>query len=452
MRAQIAKILRDSGVEPYTDASGYVFDETPETVRIEPCRDVIVVKPRNTEEVARVMRIAYEHNIPVFVRGGGTGLSCGAVPTKTGIVLSTERMKRIEVDAENLCAVCSAGVTLGELINAAESKGLSFPPHPGSESATVAGMVATNAGGVRAMKYGVMRNYVIGLKAVLADGEVLSLGGKMIKNNAGYNLMHLLIGSEGTLAIITEVVLKLLPPFRETLTLAVPFRCVEDAIRIVPKIMIESMPLALEYIEGEAITYGEKASGKRWPPRDKANLMVILDGDSKDDLMRKAERVAEICERSNAVDVFVATGREEKDLLAVRSLIYEGIKNDLIEILDVSVPVAKIPEYIRKCNDVAEKMGFKVINYGHAGDGNIHQHPMKRVGWEKDYEGLRMRFFEIASDLGGTITGEHGIGALKKDHLKHFISEREYRIMQEMKRIFDPKGILNPGKVVDHVR
>jgi glycolate oxidase len=447
----IAKKIAEIGCDVVLDAERYLYDETPVSVRPKPSKNVVVVKPANTEHVSEIMKIANREKIPVFVRGGGTGLSGGAVPVLDGIVISTEKMKNIEVDPDNLCITCDAGVTLRELTAFAEKAGLSFPPHPGSDEATVGGMVSTNAGGVRAMKYGVMRNYVLGIEAVLPSGEILRLGGKTIKNNAGYNLMHLLIGSEGTLAIVTRVVIKLLPPPGKTFTLAVPFNEPEGAIKTVTEILKSGIvPLALEYIEKEALEIGEKVAGKRWPPKGEANLMIILDGRNEDELIEISEQIHRISSVNGAMDVFVAQGaKEQKHLLEIRSLIYEGIRDMVIEILDVSVPPSKIPEYLKRCNLVAEKMGFKVVNYGHAGDGNIHQHPFKIDDWESKYPFLKNEFFRIAKELGGSITGEHGIGIVKKDDLKEFISETEMRLMRKIKQIFDPFCILNPDKVVD---
>jgi glycolate oxidase len=429
----------------------YLYDETPPNLGVEPSENVLIARPKDAREVSEMLKIANRKGIAIFTRGGGTGISGGAIPTASGIVLSTERMKEIEVDVANLCAVCGAGVTLRELIKEAEREGLSFPPHPGDESATVGGMVATNAGGVRALKYGVMRNYVLGIEAVLPNGEIIRFGGKLIKNNAGYNLMHLLIGSEGTLAVITKVVLRLLPPFKRTATLAIPFSSIQSAIEAVVDILKEGIiPLALEYVEREALEVGEKISGKRWPPKDEANLMVIVDGRGEEEVISLAERIEEICSQKGAGNTYIAlSAKEQRDLLEIRSLIYEGMKDAVIEILDVSVPPASIPEYIGKCNSEAEKVGIKVINYGHAGDGNIHQHPLKVEGWEERYPELKRTFFRIARELGGSITGEHGIGIVKKSDLREQLSQVEYDLMRRIKQVFDPEGILNPGKVVE---
>jgi len=433
------------------DRPSYLHDETPPTLDVRAAENVVVVRPKNTEEVSVILKLASAEKLPVFTRGGGTGLSGGAVPICDGVVLSTEKMKRIEIDTENLCAVCGAGVTLRDLIREAEKSGMSFPPHPGDESATVGGMIATNAGGVRATKYGVMRNYVLGVEAVLATGDVVRFGGKLIKNNAGYNLMHLLVGSEGTLAVITEAIIRLLPPFKRTATVVVPFGTIEGAIHAVVEILRDgTIPLALEYIERKALEVGEKVSGKNWPPKDEANLMIMVDGRNEDEIVAMAERIEEICRSRGAENAFIALGqKEQRDLLEVRSLIYEGMKDLVIEVLDVTIPPAKIPEYIRRCNSEAIEMGFEIVNYGHAGDGNIHQHPLKTEGWRESYPKLKRTFFKIARELGGSITGEHGVGVVKKADLREMLSETEYELMRRIKRVFDPEGILNPGKVVD---
>ncbi len=436
---------------------GYLYDETPEPVRPEACKNVIVVKPETTQEVSQIMQFANEQKIPVFVRGGGTGLSGGAIPTKPGIVLSMERMNRIiEIDDKNLMAVCEAGVTLRQLLDAVEKiPGLSFPPHPGDESAQLGGLVVNNAGGARAVKYGVMRNYVVGLEIVLPTGEVLNLGGKVIKNTTGYDLLHLIVGSEGTLCIVTKAILRLIPEPGATYTLVIPFENAENAIRTVPEILKSGIvPLAIEYMEIEAIRAGEAVTGKKWPyAGGNAHLMVIVDGTDEDELIQKSEVIEMISRDHGALDVLVGTSRrEQRDILEIRSLIYEGLKDQTIEVLDVSVPPASIAEFVERCKKEAERIGIEVLHFGHAGDGNVHQQILKsgleESYWRDRYVRFKEFVFSVARDLGGFITGEHGIGEVKKEDMLKSISQKEIELMRAIKRVFDPNGILNPGKVV----
>ncbi|RLI75027.1 lactate dehydrogenase [Archaeoglobales archaeon] len=431
------------------NVEAYLYDETPKNVAPKPNKNVVVVKPSSVEETSKIVKFANKNKIPIIVRGGGTGLSGGVVPIKPSIVISMEKLNKIlEVDTENLTITCEAGVTLKQLIEAAEKAGLSFPPHPGDESATVGGMISTNAGGVRAVKYGVMRNYVLGLEVVLPNGEVLKLGGKVIKNVTGYNLMHLIIGSEGTLCIITKAIIRLLPKPKRNYTLIIPFESVDDAIESVSKILRIVTPLAIEYIEVEAIKYGERITGKRWVSKDgKAHLMLTVEAKDEDELIEIAEEIERICK--NPLNIFVASSvREQRDLLEIRSMFYEGLKNEVVDIMDVSVPIAKIPEYLQRCNEVAKSLGLEIITYGHAGDGNVHQHPLKCEGWEEKYAKFKKEAFKIVKELGGFITGEHGVGFVKRKDLVEFLSPHELELMRGIKKLFDPNGIMNPGKVI----
>ena len=276
---------------------GYLLDETPDVVRPQPNFEVVVVKPSNAEEISQILKVANKRKVAVYPVGGRTGLVGGSIPTKPGIIISLERLRRIEVDKENLMAVVEAGVTLGDLIRAAEDAGLSFPLHPGDEGAFVGGLVATNAGGARAVKYGVMRNYVKGVVVVLPTGEIVKLGGKLIKNNTGYNLMHLIIGSEGTLGIITEATLKLYPKMKYSVTLIAPFKSRREAIGVVPKILQSGVtPLAIEYIELEDILKAAEHLNERWPvEKGFSQLILILTDVSEDSLYMQAEEIERIC-------------------------------------------------------------------------------------------------------------------------------------------------------------
>jgi glycolate oxidase len=433
-------------VDVFPASDAYKYDETPRLIVPEPAENFVVVKPKNVEEISSILKFACENRVPVFVRGGGTGLSGGAVPTKEGIVLSMERMNKIEIDRDNRIAFCEAGATLKQLIDESEKAGLSFPPHPGAETATIGGMIATNAGGVRALKYGTMRNYVLGVEAVMPDGRVIEFGGKVLKNSSGYSLLHLVIGSEGTLCVISKAYIRLFPRLREMVTLAIPFRSFSGAIKSVSAIINSGVvPLAVEFMEDRAVRVGEAVTGKKWVVEEgvaKAHLMVIVENFSE------AEEIARMVEKFDAVDTFVAQSRrEQRSLLEIRSSIYEGLRDKIIEILDVCIPPAFIPEYVENSNSIASRYGIDLITYGHAGDGNVHQHPMLFEGWQEIYYEFREELFKLARSYGGVISGEHGIGVVKKNELRKLMPEH-VELMKEIKRIFDPHGILNPGKVV----
>jgi len=437
----IEELTKVTEVFPASDT--YRYDETPPLVAPRPAENFVVVKPSNSEEVSAILKFANERGIPVFTRGGGTGLSGGAVPTNEGIVLSTEKMTHIEVDADNRLAICGAGVTLKQLDDAAFRHGLSFPPHPGAETATVGGMIATNAGGVRALKYGTMRNYVLGLEAVLADGRIITVGSMTIKNSSGYSLLHLLVGSEGTLAVITKATIRLFPQMRDMTVLAVPFPTMEDAMNCVVEIARKMLPMALEFMEKRAVEIGEKVTGERWVSREgEAHLLMVFES------FDEAEEAARIAQSFGAIDVYAATTKKDQDrLLKVRGMIYEGLRKEVIEVLDACVPPASVAEYWRKSNEIAESYGIELITYGHAGDGNVHQHPLIYEGWEESYFEFRKELLSLAVSLGGVISGEHGIGAVKLSELEELFPE-QFELMRRIKLLFDPKNILNPGKVV----
>jgi len=430
----------------------YLTDETAEPARPKPSTDVVLVKPASTEEVSEILKLANRYKIPVYPRGGGTGLVGGCIPTKGGIVLSLERMDKIEIDRDNLMAIAEAGVTLSKLIEEAEKAGLFFPAHPGDEGAHVGGLVACNAGGVRAVKTGVMRNYVKGLEVVLPTGDILNLGGKLIKDNTGYDLMQLFIGSEGTLGVITKVVLRLYPKWGATLTLIVPFNDRHNAIRASPRILQSGViPLALEYVERDLVELSAKHLGLTWPCKEgKAYLLIILAEPTEEAVYAECETIAQVCSELGALEPLVAeTRREQDEILKIRSNIYIVLKPEVVDILDVSVPPATVGILLDKIDEIASKYNTKIPVYGHVGDGNLHPHIMKTEGWtEEDYERVKEEIYKITIELGGTITGEHGIGAIRKKYLKMFLSDKELKIMRAIKRVFDPNNILNPDKVL----
>ncbi len=424
-----------------------------------------VVRPGSTAEVAAVLRLCSERGLPVTPRGGGTGLCGGCVPSPGGLVLSLERMNRvIEIDAANQMAVVEAGLTLGEFAKAAEGAGLYFPPHPGDESAMMGGLVATNAGGSRAVKYGVIRNYVRGLEVVLADGRVLRLGGKVIKSSQGYNLLHLVIGSEGTLGVVTRVTLQLMTRPAALRTLVVPFDSLEAAIDAVPAVLRRGVvPVAAEFLQRDVVVITEEHLRKRWPTHDgTTHLFFILDAESEAEIDRLSQTVAEVCLEGGALDVFVAeTPSKQEEVLAIRSKIYDAIKAGTVEILDIAVPRAEIAAHVRRVAEVERRLGLWLPTFGHAGDGNVHTHimkaryedgrmvPLPEEAWRGKVEAVRSALFEDGLGRGGVVSGEHGIGLVKKPYLAMALEPAQVELMRGLKRVFDPRGILNPGKIFD---
>jgi len=430
----------------------YLADETPDAVRPPPAPKIAVVKPANTQEVSEVLKLANQAKTPVFVRGGGTGLAGGCVPTRDGIVLSMERMDKIEIDRDNLMAVAEAGVTLEKLIKEAEAAGLFFPLHPGDEGAQVGGLVACNAGGARAVKTGVMRNYVKGLEVVLPDGRILSLGGKLVKDNAS-KLLHLFIGTEGILGVITKATLRLYPRYAATATLVVPFDNRRDAIAAVPEILRSGViPLAVEYVDRDVVELSAKHLGMKWPCQDgNAFLIFMLAEPSEDTVYAECETISDICSRHGSHEPLIAeSSREQAEILKIRSEIYTALKPDTVDILDAAVPPASMGLLIDRVEEIARKHGVWIPVYGHVGDGNLHCHIMKVEGWSREqYMALEEEIYRAAASLGGVVTGEHGVGETRKKLLSLCLGREELELIKQLKKLLDPNNILNPGKVVE---
>ena len=449
----LAKIVGDKNVLTGDDCYDYSRDET---TRSKPVLPDVVVKPENTGSVARVLKLATEKHIPVTPRGGGTGLSGGAVPIYGGIVLSLENMNRIlEIDRDNFVATVEPGVVLSDFYQAVEERGLYYPLYPGETSATIGGNVATNAGGMRAVKYGVTRQSVLGLEAVLPGGETIQAGGKFVKCSTGYDLTHLLIGSEGTLAVITKILLKLiLPPGRRE-TLFIPFHSLHDAIRSVPAILKGGiLPVGIEFMERDIINMVEQHTGKEIPMHDyEAFLMIIVEADSEDEVYRIADHIGELCLNNGAVDIFIpGSERARRNLLEAREKFYSVIGHfGMLDMADVVVPRSKIAEFVERAKGIAGEYGIPLVAYGHAGDGNVHLQP---IGQEAEECGgkvgeLLTKIYEVGVSLGGTISGEHGLGFAKKDYLPIAVDKNKLELMKRIKRAFDPTNIMNPGKVLD---
>lgn len=419
----------------------------------------VVIKPANSSEVSEIIKLAANEKLPVVARGGATGLCGGCIPSYGGIVLSTERMNKIiEIDENNLMVTLQAGVTLRDFYSALKGKKLFFPPHPGEESATIGGVISTNAGGARAVKYGTIRNFLRGIEVILADGNVIRPGGKIIKDSTGYSLLHLFAGSEGTLGIITEAIFSVLPEPEASITLLVTYTTTENALNSVPFVLKQTTrPLAIELISRKIIGIAEDYCGKNWPSiSGEIFLIIIIDG-NKDEIEKYCEKTAEICLEHGALDVFVAdSNQKQEEILAVRSMVYEALKSSTIEILDVVMPPDQMAMHI----DFVEKLSLShnvwLPTYGHAGDGNLHTHIMKvdlqgkeLPDWKEKHKQLREKIILDGIRRGGKISGEHGIGLVKKSYLETCLGKKYIETMKKIKQSFDPLNILNPGKIFD---
>jgi len=422
-----------------------------------------VVKPATEEEIQGIVRLCRELKVPVTARGGGTGLSGACVPAEQGIVLSLERLNSVvDADSANHTITVQAGVSLKKLYEEVDKMGLYFPPHPGDEGAFIGGAVATNAGGARAVKYGTIRRFVLGLQVVWADGRLSNLGGKFIKSSSGYNLTDLIIGSEGTLGIITRVTLSLLPRPGVISTLIAPFNSVKQAIETVPDILSRGiLPTAVEFVQHEVISCAEQLLKKSWPTHDgSASLLFILDGRSEDDLLSQAKKLAELLESGGALDVLIADSPErQEEILTLRSMIYEALREGTVELFDICVPRSEIAGHVEFVKEVEERYKIQLPTYGHAGDGNIHTHYMRKAisngllaaeitGWRQLHEQVREELFADAAARGGVISGEHGIGRVKREYLEKNLGAVNVEIMRLIKHALDSENILNPGKVV----
>ncbi len=422
----------------------------------------LAVQPRSTEEVAAVVKICYENNIPVTPRGAGTGLVGGAVPLFGGVLIDLSRMNRIKsYDMENFVVEIEAGVLLKDLADDASSKGMLHPPDPGEKYACVGGNVATNAGGMRAVKYGATRDYVRAMTVVLPTGEITKLGATVSKTSSGYSLLNLMIGSEGTLGIITELTLKIIPAPKKVISLIVPFADLDTALSTVPKFKMAHMnPQAIEFMEREIILVSERYVGKEVFPKELegeqvgAYLLITLDGNSDEEIDTLTEEAAELVLENGAMDVLVAdTPTKIADAWAARSSFLEAIMEEtkLLDECDVVVPINKIAEYLKFVNKVGKECELEIKSFGHAGDGNLHIYQCSNDLTEEEFVRRVEKFFDIiykeATELGGLVSGEHGIGSGKIQYLVDSIGETNMALMEGVKKVFDPKMILNPGKV-----
>lgn len=422
----------------------------------------LVVQPRSTEEVAAVMKICYENDIPVTPRGAGTGLAGGAVPLFGGVLMDISKMNRIlSYDLENFVVDIEAGVLLADLAADCLTRGMMYPPDPGEKFACVGGNVATNAGGMRAVKYGTTRDYVRAMTVVLPNGEITHMGATVSKTSLGYSLMNLMIGSEGTLGIITELTLKIIPAPKAAASLIIPFRNLKTALATVPKFRMNHMdPQAIEFMEREIVMLSERYVGKAVFPQEldgepiNAYLLITLDGTSTEEVDKLIEQAANIALDSGAMDVLIAdTNNRIKDAWAARSSFLEAIMEEtkLLDECDVVVPVNKIADYLEFVNEQGRRCGLEIKTFGHAGDGNLHIYQCSNDLEEEEFKKRVDTFFDIiyrkATECGGLVSGEHGIGSGKIKYLVDSVGETNMELMRGIKKVFDPKMILNPGKV-----
>ena len=418
----------------------------------------ILVRAANTDDICAVMRYATQENIAVVARGSGTGLVGGAVAVEGGILLETTAMNEIlELDEKNMCVTVQPGVLLMELAAFCESRGYFYPPDPGEKTATIGGNIATNAGGMRAVKYGVTRDYVLGLELALPNGEVIDVGGKTVKNSSGYSLKDLIIGSEGTLAIVTKAILKLLPLPTASVSMLVPFEAFDVAIEAVPKLISGKHGFtALEFMERETITYAEEYLGKKFPDtRHPAYLLLTIDGNSEEVVKRAYSDAAEACLSYGAVDVYLVDTEERKTAVwNARGAFLEAIKASAGEIdeCDVVVPRSGVADFIKSSHELAKQMGLRLPSFGHAGDGNLHIYLCRDGLPEEAFAAHCTRVFDIlyekAAMMGGQVSGEHGVGYAKREYLQRQHGEPYMALLRGIKNVFDPQGILNPHKIV----
>lgn len=432
----------------------YAHDET-EDLKYFP---EVVLKPGSTIEVASIMRYCNDQLISLTPCGARTGLSGGSLPVCGGVAMSTERLNNIiEIDERNLQATVEPGVINQVFRDAVQEKGLFYPPDPASKgSSFLGGNLAENSGGPKALKYGVTKDYVLNLEVVLANGEVIWTGANVLKNATGYNLTQLMVGSEGTLGVITKIVFRLIPLPTKDISMLVPFQSAEKACEAVSAIFRAGItPSALEFMERDAIDWTLKFTNISLPVEDsiQAHLLIEVDGTDMDLLFKECERIAVVMEQFGCSEILLADSASQKEQLwRLRRAVGEAVKcNSIYKEEDTVVPRAELPKLLRGVKQLGEKHGFSSICYGHAGDGNLHiniiKGSMSDEAWEKDLSSGIRELFELTISLGGTISGEHGIGLVQKEYMDIAFSKTNINLQKGIKKLFDPKGILNPKKV-----
>ena len=437
----------------------YSHDEMPIYGKHSP--DVLLMAT-STEEIAAVMKICNDNLIPVTPRGAGTGLAGGCVPVLGGVVIDTTKMKKIlSYDLENFTVTIQPGVLLQELADDCSRQGYLYPPDPGEKLATVGGNVSTNAGGMRAVKYGTTRDYVLAMTVVLPTGEITKFGAAVSKTSSGYSLLNLMIGSEGTLGIITELTLKIIPAPKKVISLVIPFEDLESAISTVPLIKKANLgPQALEFMEREIVLSSERYIGRSVFPQviegvtAGAYLLVTFDGEDEDELLDLVEKTSDLVLEQGALDVLVADSPAKiKDAWAARSSFLEAIEAEtkLLDECDVVVPCNQIASFLTFAKQYGEECGLIIKSFGHAGYGNLHIYQCSNDLPEEEFKARVDKYFHTLYDhavqCGGQVSGEHGIGRGKVKYLIESVGETNMALMEGIKKVFDPNMILNPGKV-----
>jgi glycolate oxidase len=421
----------------------------------------MVIRPANAEEIGAILKICNEYRIPVTPRGAGTGLSGGALPHLGGVVLSIERLNRIiNIDERNLQVTTEPGVITEVLQDAIKAKGLFYPPDPSSRgSCMIGGNIAENSGGPKAVKYGVVKDYVLNLEVVLPSGDIIWTGANVLKNATGYNLTQLLVGSEGTLGIVTKAVLRLIPLPKHDLLMLIPFNRAEDACAAVSAIFTAGYtPSAMEFMERDALEWVMRFvdnSIVAIADDVQAHLLIEVDGNDMDVLMKDLEGIAAIALEYGGGDMLFADDAQQKaELWKLRRRVGEAVKSHSVyKEEDTVVPRAELPVLLKGVKDIGRKYGFHSVCYGHAGDGNLHVNIIKGDLSDEEWNGSLKKgireIFELVKSLGGTISGEHGIGLVQKEYLPIVFDSMQMQLMKQIKNVFDPNHILNAGKIFD---
>ncbi|MBP7735019.1 MAG: FAD-binding oxidoreductase [Spirochaetes bacterium] len=418
----------------------------------------ILVRASSAGDVSATLRLCNERGVPVVPRGAGTGVTGGAVPVRGGVVLSLEKMNRIiEIDRENMVAVVEPGAVTRAIQDAALEEGLLYPPDPASlESCSIGGNVAENAGGPRAVKYGVTKDYILGLEFVLPDGTVITTGGKIVKNVTGYNLTGILIGSEGTLAVITKIFLRLIPAPLHTVDILIPFPSLKEAAEAVHAILVNRIiPCAIEFMEHDAITLvGKFLNRDIHFPDAGAHLLIQVNGNSDEAVLEDVETIGRVVVADRDSIMVAQSPLQRERLWKARRTIREAIHAESPVFLaeDCVVPRSRIPEFLTALKSHFESRSLRSVMFGHAGDGNVHIDVLKGDidydRWKAMLPDLKREIYRRAIALGGTITGEHGVGYIRRDYLGLALSPGEVDLLRRIKKAFDPKGILNPDKII----